>query len=37
LHVNTAASDFKLLFVFFSSEHSRKHDTVSGNPNQRTH
>jgi len=36
LHVNTTASDFKFLFVFFLSEYSRKYDTVSGNPNQRT-
>jgi len=36
LYVDTTASDFKFLFVLFLSEYSRKHDTVSGNPNQRT-
>jgi len=36
LHLNTAVSVFKFLFVFFLSEYSRKHDTVSGNPNQGT-
>ena len=35
-HVNITASVFKFLFAFFLSEYSRKHDTVSGNPNQRT-
>jgi len=35
LQVNTTASDFKFLFVFFLSKYSRKHDRVSGNPNQR--
>jgi len=30
------SSDFKFLFVFFLSEYSRKHDTESGNLNQRT-
>jgi len=36
LHVNTTASVFKFLFVFFLSQYSRKHDTLSGNSNQRT-
>ena len=36
LHVNTAASVFKFLFALFLSEYWRKHDTESGNPNQRT-
>jgi len=36
LHINTTASIFKFLFVFFLSEYSRKHVTVSGNPNKRT-
>jgi len=35
LHVNTTASDFKILFVFFLWESSRKHDRASGNPIQR--
>jgi len=26
----------KAIFQFFLSEYARKHDTVSGNPNQRT-
>jgi len=30
---NTTASVFKFLLVFFLTEYSRKHDTVSGKPN----
>jgi len=35
LHVNLPMFS-KFLFVFFLSEYSQIHNTVSGNPNQRT-